>query len=161
MATGQLPFRGRKLGGHLQSDPRSRSAAGDSVQSARCPPKLEDIINKALEKDRNLRYQHAAEMRADLQRLKRDTETGRVASCEFGKRGVAQDSGLITARGTAAARRPELTVAAQSAASVSSTALDRAADGGCPYVAGCGSAVVLLRRNRGRSLLPLAPEPSR
>ena len=39
-------------------------------------PKLEDIINKALEKDRNLRYQHASEMRSDLQRLKRDTESG-------------------------------------------------------------------------------------
>ena len=40
------------------------------------PPKLEDIINKALEKDRNLRYQHAADLRADLQRLKRDTGSG-------------------------------------------------------------------------------------
>jgi len=53
------------------------------------PPKLEDIIHKALEKDRNLRYQHASDMRTDLQRLKRDTETGRV--------GVAPSSGWMPA----------------------------------------------------------------
>jgi hypothetical protein len=46
------------------------------------PPKLEEIINKALEKDRKLRYQHAADMRTDLQRLKRDTESGRSATLE-------------------------------------------------------------------------------
>ena len=44
------------------------------------PAKLEEIVHKALEKDRNLRYQHASDMRADLQRLKRDTETGRVVA---------------------------------------------------------------------------------
>ena len=44
------------------------------------PAKLEDIINKALEKDRDLRYQHASEMRTDLQRLKRDTESGRAGA---------------------------------------------------------------------------------
>ncbi len=57
------------------------------------PAKLEDIINQALEKDRNLRYQHASDMRAELQRLKRDTETGRTAVASSGAVAVAQDSG--------------------------------------------------------------------
>src|ERR1035438_4608859 len=76
MATAQLPFRGessavifREI---LDRDPVPAVRLNPNV-----PPKLEDIINKALEKDRNLRYQGAAEMRADLQRLKRDIDTGR------------------------------------------------------------------------------------
>jgi tetratricopeptide (TPR) repeat protein len=62
------------------------------------PPKLEDIINKALEKDRNLRYQHSADMRTDLQRLKRDTEMGRALAASSGTVAVAQESGAQVAQ---------------------------------------------------------------
>jgi eukaryotic-like serine/threonine-protein kinase len=75
MATGTLPFHGETSGlifkAILDSDPPAAIRFNREI-----PPKLEDIINKALEKDRNLRYQNAADMRTDLQRLKRDTESG-------------------------------------------------------------------------------------
>jgi eukaryotic-like serine/threonine-protein kinase len=76
MATGALPFHGESSGvifkAILDSTPTPAIRFNRDI-----PPKLEEIIGKALEKDRNLRYQHAADMRADLQRLKRDTESGR------------------------------------------------------------------------------------
>jgi hypothetical protein len=49
------------------------------------PPQFEQIVTKALEKDRDLRYQHASEMRSDLKRLKRDTDTGRTAARTSGE----------------------------------------------------------------------------
>ena len=55
------------------------------------PAEMERIINKSLEKDRNLRYQHAADMRADLQRLKRDTDTGRAVAASSGTVAAAHD----------------------------------------------------------------------
>jgi serine/threonine protein kinase len=57
------------------------------------PMELEHIITRALEKDRNLRYQHAADIRAELQRLKRDSDTGRVSGAAFGTVAVAQNVG--------------------------------------------------------------------
>jgi len=83
MCTGTLPFRGDTSGVVFESI-LNRAPAPAIQLNPDMPPKLEDIVNKALEKDRNLRYQHAADMRTDLQRLKRYTETGRVAAAGSG-----------------------------------------------------------------------------
>jgi eukaryotic-like serine/threonine-protein kinase len=76
MATGRLPFHGASSGlvteAILNRDPVAPIQINPNI-----PPALQEIIRRALEKDRNLRYQSAADMRAELQRLKRDTESGR------------------------------------------------------------------------------------
>ena len=96
MATGQLPFRGDTSALIFQAI-LDRAPVSPIRLNPDLPVKLEDIINKALEKDRNLRYQHAADIRADLQRLKRDTDTGRAVAVSSGTVPVAQDSGAHSA----------------------------------------------------------------
>ena len=88
MATGALPFRGESSGvifhAILERQPVPAVRLNPDL-----PPKLEDVISRALEKDRELRYQHASEMRSELMRLKRDTDSGRISSSV--SRAVAQE----------------------------------------------------------------------
>ncbi len=79
MATGMLPFRGESSGVIFEAI-LNRAPAAPVRLNPECPLELERIVNKALEKARELRYQHASDLRADLTRLKRDTESGRPSS---------------------------------------------------------------------------------
>jgi serine/threonine protein kinase/tetratricopeptide (TPR) repeat protein len=115
MATGTLPFRGESSGviSHeiLDRDPVAAVRLNPDL-----PPKLEDIINKALEKDREMRYQHAADMRADLKRLKRETESRHGVPASAGTVAAARESGAQVAA-------PQPSSAPPSPASGSSPAL--------------------------------------
>ncbi len=104
MATGTLPFQGESSGvifkEILDSTPPSAIRFNPTL-----PPKVEDIISKALEKDRNFRYQSAAEMRADLQRLKRDTDSGR-SGVNSAARVAADQSDHISHRAVGVTPKP-------------------------------------------------------
>ncbi len=94
MATGALPFRGDTSGVIFDSI-LNREPAAPVRLNPDVPPKLEEIINRALEKDRNLRYQHASDLRAELQRLKRDSDSGRsvaARAAEPGPNASGEDS---------------------------------------------------------------------
>ena len=79
MATGRQPFSGA-TSGTVHDAILNRAPAAPARVNPDVPARLEEVINRALEKDRTLRYQNAADLRADLQRLRRDTESGRAAA---------------------------------------------------------------------------------
>jgi len=99
MTTGQLPFRGESTGVIFDSI-LNRTAAPPVRLNPDVPADLERIIAKCLEKDRNLRYQHASDIRTDLQRLKRDSEPARATTAT--SHGKLRTTGLrwITIFGT-------------------------------------------------------------
>ena len=89
MATGKMPFEGASsgeiCGAILYQKPRPPSQLNPQL-----PAQVQAIIDKALEKDLNLRYQHASDIRTDLQRLKRDTESGHSSAASPGTLAVAE-----------------------------------------------------------------------
>src|SRR5208282_4921428 len=112
MATGAMPFRG-DTSGVITDAILNRAPAAPARLNPDLPPKLEEVISKALEKDRNLRYQSAAEMRTDLKRLLRDTSSGRTAVKDAtGAEAAAGASGVTAAQGAASASGSTTVVAA-------------------------------------------------
>jgi tetratricopeptide (TPR) repeat protein len=119
MATGAIPFRGETsaliFNEILERDPIPPLRLNPSL-----PPKLEDIIARTLEKDRNLRYQHASDIRAELQRLKRDNETRRPGAATSGMMPASHDEPLPASR------------VASAVSSSSATAVSPASSGSAP-----------------------------
>ncbi len=95
MVTGVLPFRG-ETSGVIAAAILNRAPVPPVRLNPDLPPKLEEVINKALEKDRKLRYQHASDIQTDLQRLKRDSDSTRSAATtgEAGLKPAAKLTGL-------------------------------------------------------------------
>jgi serine/threonine protein kinase len=98
MSTGSVPFRG-ETSGVITDAILNRAPVAPVRLNPDLPVKLEDIINKALEKDRDLRYQSASEMRADLKRLRRDLDSNRISATGYQQQ--TQDSGRISAASSA------------------------------------------------------------
>src|ERR1700722_7327367 len=161
MATGRTPFNGNPSA-VVFDEILNRTPVAPSSLNPGVAPKLEEIIGKALEKDRDLRYQTAAELRADLKRLKRDTDSGRSGRAS-GTAWATPGSGATPAAPLApdSSSNPYTTVAPGSgpAPITAAVALPQGADPSgwrhvkilLPIIVGLLGAVALLVHERGRN----------
>src|ERR1700685_471929 len=148
MATGKQAFSGN-TSAEIFDAILNRTPVAPVRLNPAVPPKLEDVIPRALEKDANLRYQHASAMRSALQRLKRDTESGRPAVASGMAEPASPDQGLLSA-----AASPELKSVAVLAAPVKT---QRAK---WPVVAGAALVIVAAGIARRLYFTPTALAPN-
>jgi serine/threonine protein kinase len=140
MATGTVPFRGDSTAMIFDAI-LNRAPAGPVRLNPDLPPELERIINRALEKDRELRYQHASEMRAELQRLKRDADSSRTRAMVVEPGVPASSTGSPVA---ATSSIPAITPAASSVSTVLTSPTGSVAAGSS------SSSVVAVETTRGK-----------
>ncbi len=116
MVTGKLPFPGSTSAVVFDNILHHAPVAPVTLNPA-VPAEFERILNKALEKDRDVRYQVAAELRADLKRLQRESDSGRTAPAEAStaRRAAATESGLLPGEGASATPKSSGSVLVQAA----------------------------------------------
>jgi Tol biopolymer transport system component/predicted Ser/Thr protein kinase len=137
MSTGVLAFSGSSSG-VISEAILNRTPPSASIANPAIPPKLEEVIFKTIEKEREFRYQTAAELRGDLKRIKRSLDTSRVRAA--GATAAASGTPVIPAVETASSRKPVL-IAALAAAAIA-------------LIAGLGAGKFLLQRSPVQASLP-------